>query len=631
MNQRIPGWVRDAYDRLWSRSEDFTAERRGLTVLTCPPPSNLGQRVIAVRDDYLQLWDFLKDAHHGKHHGGIVLTGHPGAGKFCFLLYAFARALREHVPVAFCNSPDEYYYCDRTGCRLYPTHGLVLHEIKLQDGKFSLVLVASSESVPIPPYKFINTSQMCFTVQATSPQSALLRCGRWVREREASYWVIQPWSEDEVRKLQHFYEEEPEGPHPWKNNDAYYSPLETFALLGPSIRKCFCAHGNRKTAHGPAHDFEAFLRPDDIFDDMDDFVDGLREQTMASLRPGGPDFHRLFVASKPWDISNPMRYSLLFHHAVPTLFLQRLLAARFRRRTTSEQVALVSNIPRIPQLKGLSFVYDPAILDLLCRPQRASPSAPCGPSASASASPSTTTTTTNGHVLRGSQQCQCHLADGTAFTLGPGLALASEEEVTPSTPSVALRDNHVYLLRSGSGFPWIDAFVVTVGEARPRPRTRVTLLQTTVCYRREVVSSAVRRVVELVRRSTPAPDPDPDKGGGGGGGGGGNGGEAIEWSFVFVTPSGRGEKMAKTVGEVQFRGRDWRHPAVVAGWLEVGALLGYAPEVVDALKRQDAESVGEHVDDDAELATHVHKATRLDSGCVDWDRLPPGGSLYGGP
>ena len=80
-----PGWIQDAYYRLWSCSEDFTAERHGLTVLRSPPSSPLscfGQRVIAVRDEYLQVWDYIKDAHDGKHHGGLVLTGHTGTGTY---------------------------------------------------------------------------------------------------------------------------------------------------------------------------------------------------------------------------------------------------------------------------------------------------------------------------------------------------------------------------------------------------------------------------------------------------------------------------------------------------------------------------------------------------------------------
>ena len=121
-------------------------------------------------------------------------------GKSSFLLYAFARALKEHIPVAFCNSPGEYYYCDGAGCRSYPTEHLVLHEV--EHGKFFLALVDSSESVAIPPHNFLNRSQMCFTIQATSPQSAFWRCCRWTERRGASYWILQPWTEGEVGALQ---------------------------------------------------------------------------------------------------------------------------------------------------------------------------------------------------------------------------------------------------------------------------------------------------------------------------------------------------------------------------------------------------------------------------------------------
>ncbi|KAI1784661.1 hypothetical protein LXA43DRAFT_196791 [Ganoderma leucocontextum] len=217
-----------------------------------------------------------------------------------------------------------------------------------------------------------------------------------------------------------------------------------------------------------------------------------------------------------------MAHGPQFHHAISTLFLDRLLSTHFRRRTTDEQVALITRISKVRQPEVMSFVYEPTILDVLC---------------ASAGGPSTT----------------CHLADGTAFALGPSLVLAGDE-VTADTVSVVPRDNHLYLLRSGSGFPWVNAFVISEDQAR------VTILQTTVNFRREVVSSTVRRVIELVRRSMP------------------NASAAIKWSFVFVSPGARGEQMAKTLRAVQFRAR--RHPTVVAGWLEIGALLSYPQEVL---------------------------------------------------
>ena len=218
MDEHRPSWIVDSYNHLWSCSEDFTAERHGLTVLTCPPPSCFGEQVIAVRDEYLELWDSLRDAHNGKHYGGLVLTGHTGtgtsnnpasvphprlwqrspAGKHCFILYAFARALKEHIPVAFCDSPSEYYFCDGTGCKLYSINDYAEHHV--ETGRFFLALVGYSESIAIPPHNFLHRSQMCFTIQANSPLLALRN--PWAEEREARYWVMSLWTEDEVRKLQ---------------------------------------------------------------------------------------------------------------------------------------------------------------------------------------------------------------------------------------------------------------------------------------------------------------------------------------------------------------------------------------------------------------------------------------------
>ncbi|KAI1784660.1 hypothetical protein LXA43DRAFT_196816 [Ganoderma leucocontextum] len=152
-----------------------------------------------VREEYLQLWAFIKDAHDGKHHEGLVVTGQPGTGKTCFLQYAFTRALKEHIPVAYCDSPSEYYFCDRTGCRLYSTTHLVPHDV--EPGKFFLALVDSNVSLESPPHIFVHRSQRCYTIQATSPQPGRWR--GWAKERNAvKYWVLSCWARDEVRKLQ---------------------------------------------------------------------------------------------------------------------------------------------------------------------------------------------------------------------------------------------------------------------------------------------------------------------------------------------------------------------------------------------------------------------------------------------
>ena len=89
------------------------------------------------------------------------------------------------------------------------------------------------------------------------------------------------------------------------------------------------------------------------------------------------------------------------------------------------------------------------------------------------------------------------------------------------------------------------------------------MLQTTVNRaRREVVSSAVSGVVELLQRSM-MPNTDARA-------------VAIKWSFVFVSPGVGGEELAQTLGEVHFRGG--RTPRGCRGM--GGGLLGYAEEVL---------------------------------------------------
>ena len=139
------------------------------------------------------------------------------------------------------------------------------------------------------------------------------------------------------------------------------------------------------------------------------------------------------------------------------------------------------------------------------------------------------------------------------------------------------------------------------------------MLQTTVNRaRREVVSSAVSGVVELLQRSMPNTDARA---------------ATIEWSLVFVSPGVRGEELARTLGEVHFRGGG--RPRVVAGWVEIGGLLGYAEVLVrvlivwqmelkvadglgnqDVLKHEDAEALAEEIDDDPEPGTELEEGLR---------------------
>ncbi|KAI1785080.1 hypothetical protein LXA43DRAFT_1039867 [Ganoderma leucocontextum] len=533
MASQVPKWMQELYDCSWVASEAFTEERHGLTVVTSFSPAVL-DRIVVVRQEYLQLWDHLREAHEGKRRGGLVLTGHPGTGKSSFLRYAFTRAMHEKIPVAYCTSPDGYFYCDENGCARYPLAGpMTLHH--MGEGKFFLALVDSSFTPVTPPVTFLDRYQRCYTVQETPLDPA-----RWhglAKEREAEFWILPFWTEDEVRKLQQCYEDD--GPHPWTDRDGYYSPLDVFHLLGPSVRQCFFEGGNRKTPLGPAIDFQRHLDPDAFLDNLDAVITAVH-RSMDAASPEHPDLYRLLFAYKRHDLTNPIRYPVLCYN-IPTLHLSRVLLATFRQRTDDEQVALIAKLAKLPQV--MSFVYEPIILDVL--------SSPDVPAAVA-----------------------CHLADGSTFTLGPGLVLAGDQ-VTAGA-SIVPRDNHIYFLRNG--LPWLSAVVISEDQ------TRVTILHTTVAYRRKVVSSAVSAVIKLLRRSMP------------------NTSLAVtKWTLIFVSPGASGEQMAKKMVKVKFRNRE-QHPAVAAGWLEIGAHLSesYPEKVLDELKRRDAVHLDEVVDDDPE-------------------------------
>ncbi|PIL26848.1 hypothetical protein GSI_11028 [Ganoderma sinense ZZ0214-1] len=406
-----------------------------------------------VREEYLELWDFLKDAYNGKHYEGLVVTGQPGIGKTRFLHYALARALKEHIPVAFCDGAQSYYFCDATGCRLYSTADRVLH--KVEPGKFFLALVDSNAAVKSPPQVFIDRSQFCYTVQATSPQPDRWR--NWAKEREAAeYWVMSPWVKSEVRKLQNFCEQE--GPCPWKDSEAdYYSPLELFDSLGPSPRACFSVRGRRRIA-GPEEDFFEYLRPDDALRHVDDFIAALTTSMVTPVRQG-ENFHRLFFASKPYDTSNPMPYGPQFHYTIPTDLISRLLFKYFNKRSLEEQLALLSKFAPYPQLMGL--VLEPLVLMFLTSSEDPIP---------------------------------CHLVSGLTIMLRPRLRTV-DLQVDPDI-AIEVRHNDIHVPRGG--FPSLDAFIIII-DKDPK---QILLLQMTVASTHKVVSKGVAAIIKLIEQST---------------------------------------------------------------------------------------------------------------------------------
>ncbi|KAI1791256.1 hypothetical protein LXA43DRAFT_433083 [Ganoderma leucocontextum] len=519
MDEIFSDWVSEAYQCLWAGKQAATAELHGFTVLTCFPAD---RSTVTVRDEYPQIWNHITAALEGGRAGGLVVTGHPGVGKTYFLKYALAMALKAKIPVAYCEEPGFYYFCDARGCRRYPTAPIQWH--KMETGKLFLALVDSNSSLAQPPLIFFHEYQRCYTIQTTSPDPA--RYYPWAEEARALFWIMPPWTEAEVLKLQQFYQQQ--GPQNWSDGDAFYSPVEIFNALGPSAQKCFAAN-NHKTPQGLEEDFLSYLDPNAFLD----HVDAIATTVPSSTSPPDPDFHRILSVSKRHGATNPM-HAPKFHHYIPTLFLCKIVSEGFRRRTAAEQVALIAQFAGLEVPHAMSFIYKPTIL----------------------------------HFLGSSQtSITCHLADCSTFSLGPGLVLVGDQVDTDA--SIVLCDNRIYILRKG--FPWIDAFIISEDQ------TRVTILQMTVAFRREVVSSAVTALIQLVKQSMP-----------------GVPSTVTKWSFIFVSPGASGEKMARKLQEVKLRGHQ---PTVFAGWLEIGALLSYPEEVLDALKREDAEDLKEVLHD----------------------------------
>jgi hypothetical protein len=164
---------------------------------------DLEEEVILVRSEYLELWNFVHEKHtlrtsgmrQGKMWGGLVITGQPGIGKTLFLKYALLRALKDHIPVVYCNNTTRLFIFDGDGC-----HPLSLQSETFPLPKGALCLVDSHSDLIQPSCEFFHAANLSYVVQAVSPKPKCWR--KWSKQQRAPKWVMGLWTRDEMEKLE---------------------------------------------------------------------------------------------------------------------------------------------------------------------------------------------------------------------------------------------------------------------------------------------------------------------------------------------------------------------------------------------------------------------------------------------
>lgn len=204
-------WAFTVYNTLRNAHESIVVKQEDIDVLhSCLTPVFQNYPVI-VRKEYGLIWEHIVAARAREDHcRGLVVYGQPGIGmilvvpqrcsthpleigKSLFLLYALARAIQAHIPVALCDSPENYYLFDDEGvsCQTYdlprPPHVLALFD--------------TVPGLEYPKTPFVGNRSDSFIVHATSPKVS--RWKMWSKLMNAQMWVMELWNETEIESMRY--------------------------------------------------------------------------------------------------------------------------------------------------------------------------------------------------------------------------------------------------------------------------------------------------------------------------------------------------------------------------------------------------------------------------------------------
>ncbi|KAI0290640.1 hypothetical protein B0F90DRAFT_1784429 [Multifurca ochricompacta] len=144
------------------------------------------EKTLLFRDEYSIAFEEIKGKSRTRRKnniGGIVITGHPGLGKTCFLLYLLFYCLSDGRPTALQIVPECFVLFTDSGPEVY-SHV----SIKLPDE--TLALADSNAENPLPCHSFLRASKKhdAFIVQTSSPDQR--RYKAWSKEYHAPIYVM---------------------------------------------------------------------------------------------------------------------------------------------------------------------------------------------------------------------------------------------------------------------------------------------------------------------------------------------------------------------------------------------------------------------------------------------------------
>ncbi|KAI0290088.1 hypothetical protein B0F90DRAFT_667656 [Multifurca ochricompacta] len=148
------------------------------------------EKALLFRDEYrlalndIEEWSKTRREHDN---GGVVIIGHPGLGKTCFLLYLLFHRLSKGLRTAFQILPDSFVLFTDSGAEVFA------HRFgELPDGTWALA--DSNAKNPLPCNSFLDACgpRDAFIVQTSSPDEK--RYKTWKKEYNAYGYVMDCFS-----------------------------------------------------------------------------------------------------------------------------------------------------------------------------------------------------------------------------------------------------------------------------------------------------------------------------------------------------------------------------------------------------------------------------------------------------
>ncbi|KAK7440828.1 hypothetical protein VKT23_016906 [Stygiomarasmius scandens] len=149
-----------------------------------PTPSQL-----YIRPCYKDLYNYLLSQSDQR---GTLVTGSPGIGKSCFLVYALVRRLMEGKTTILSNSVDTILFDDRGVWKLDRTP--LQSDLQLEEGDDFVWCLYNGVDLPVPAFFSVH----CFLVHVTSPQ--LARYKEWTKQVGAKTWYMDVWMKAEFHE-----------------------------------------------------------------------------------------------------------------------------------------------------------------------------------------------------------------------------------------------------------------------------------------------------------------------------------------------------------------------------------------------------------------------------------------------